>query len=196
MTLPEEFVMDRIIESGKVAQELGAKIVGLGAFTSIVGDAGITVAKNLDIAVTSGNSYTVATAIQGTKEAALILVTTIWGLLSRYRRSAPDELLVVFGKAGKVTNDEGKTIVTPSKIIQGGVAFCANSISQSMSLNQGWSLIFSIPFDPNRNSSFLWSNPLTKSTDSRLQSAGCSPGFICTKVVDSFSLYSFLCIPA
>lgn len=43
--LPEEFVMDRIIESGKVAQELGAKIVGLGAFTSIVGDAGITVAK-------------------------------------------------------------------------------------------------------------------------------------------------------
>lgn len=52
--LPEEFVMDRIIESGKVAQELGAKIVGLGAFTSIVGDAGITVAKNLDIAVTSG----------------------------------------------------------------------------------------------------------------------------------------------
>ena len=33
--LPEEFVMDRIIESGKVAQELGAKIVGLGAFTSI-----------------------------------------------------------------------------------------------------------------------------------------------------------------
>ena len=68
--LPEEFVMDRIIQSGQVAQELGAKIVGLGAFTSIVGDAGITVAKNLDIAVTSGNSYTVATAIQGTKEAA------------------------------------------------------------------------------------------------------------------------------
>lgn len=31
--------------------------------------------------------------------------------------------MVVFGKAGKVTNDEGKTIVTPSKIIQGGGAF-------------------------------------------------------------------------
>lgn len=71
--LPEEFVMDRIIESGKVAQELGAKIVGLGAFTSIVGDAGITVANNLDIAVTSGNSYTVATAIMGTKQAAQLM---------------------------------------------------------------------------------------------------------------------------
>lgn len=73
MELPEEFVMDRIIESGKIAQELGAKIVGLGAFTSVVGDAGITIAKNLDIAVTSGNSYTVATAIQGTKQAALLM---------------------------------------------------------------------------------------------------------------------------
>lgn len=71
--LPEEFVMDRIIESGKVAQELGAKIVGLGAFTSIVGDAGITVAQNLNIAVTSGNSYTVATAIEGTKMAAKMM---------------------------------------------------------------------------------------------------------------------------
>lgn len=71
--LPEEFVMDRIIEAGKIAQELGAKIVGLGAFSSIIGDAGITVAENLDIAVTSGNSYTVATALQGTKEAVALM---------------------------------------------------------------------------------------------------------------------------
>lgn len=73
LTLPEEFVMDRIIESGKIAQSLGAKIVGLGAFTSIVGDAGITVAKNLDIAVTTGNSYTVATAVAATKKAAVLM---------------------------------------------------------------------------------------------------------------------------
>lgn len=71
--LPEEFVVDRIIETGKIAQELGAKIVGLGAFTSIVGDAGVTVAENLDIAVTSGNSYTVATALEGTREAARLM---------------------------------------------------------------------------------------------------------------------------
>lgn len=73
VTLPEEFVIDRIIECGKIAQDLGAKIVGLGAFTSIVGDAGITIAKNLDIAVTSGNSYTVATALQGTEEAVTLM---------------------------------------------------------------------------------------------------------------------------
>ena len=65
--------MDRIIETGKIGQQLGAKIIGLGAFSSIVGDAGITVAKNLDIAVTTGNSYTVATALEGTKEAARLM---------------------------------------------------------------------------------------------------------------------------
>lgn len=73
VTLPEEFVIERIIECGKIAQDLGAKIVGLGAFTSIVGDGGITVANNLDIAVTSGNSYTVATAVEGTEKAVTLL---------------------------------------------------------------------------------------------------------------------------
>ena len=38
--------------------------------TSVVGDAGITIAKNLDIAVTSGNSYTVFTALEGARQAA------------------------------------------------------------------------------------------------------------------------------
>lgn len=71
--LPEQFVLNRIIQAGKLAEKLGAKIVGLGAFTSVVGDAGLTIAKNLDIAVTSGNSYTVATALEGTKAAAKIM---------------------------------------------------------------------------------------------------------------------------
>lgn len=73
MELPEPFVINRIIQAGKVAEKCGAKIVGLGAFTSVVGDAGITIAKNLNIAVTSGNSYTVATALQGTQEAAKLM---------------------------------------------------------------------------------------------------------------------------
>ena len=71
--LPEEFVIDRIVETGKIAEKLGAKILGLGAFTSIVGDAGITIADRLNIAVTSGNSYTVATALEGTREATRLM---------------------------------------------------------------------------------------------------------------------------
>ncbi|MCS7209387.1 MAG: hypothetical protein NZ874_07430 [Fimbriimonadales bacterium] len=64
LQLPLEFVYQKIIRCGQIAQELGAEILGLGAFTSVVGDGGITVARHLDIAVTTGNSYTVATAIE------------------------------------------------------------------------------------------------------------------------------------
>lgn len=70
MTLPEDYVLGKIIDCARVAQESGAKIVGLGAFTSVVGDGGITIAKNVDIAVTTGNSFTIATGIQGALKAA------------------------------------------------------------------------------------------------------------------------------
>ncbi|WP_177504303.1 shikimate dehydrogenase [Anaerosinus sp.] len=73
LELPQEYVIKKIIKTGKLAEKLGAKILGLGAFTSVVGDAGITIAKNLSIPVTTGNSYTVATAIEGTKLAAKLM---------------------------------------------------------------------------------------------------------------------------
>lgn len=73
MELPEPYVMRKIIEAAKKAEDLGAKIVGLGAFTSVVGDAGISVDKAVGIAVTTGNSYTVATALQGIDHAAKLL---------------------------------------------------------------------------------------------------------------------------
>jgi len=64
LELPLEVVYDKIVRCGQIAQELGAEIIGLGAFTSVVGDGGITIASRLNIAVTTGNSYTVATAIE------------------------------------------------------------------------------------------------------------------------------------
>ena len=45
--------------------------MGLGAFTSVVGDAGITVANESDIAVTSGNSLTVAATLEAAKQAVI-----------------------------------------------------------------------------------------------------------------------------
>lgn len=60
---PFPFVADRIRRCGFLAERKGAKIIGLGAFTSVAGDGGITVKNGLRIAVTTGNSYTVATAL-------------------------------------------------------------------------------------------------------------------------------------
>lgn len=73
LTLPTQVVIKKIIKAGRLAEKLGAKILGLGAMTAVVGDAGITVAKALDIPVTTGNSYTVYTAIEGVQKAAEIM---------------------------------------------------------------------------------------------------------------------------
>ena len=65
LELPLAEVNAKLEKCGKIAEDLGAKILGLGAFTSVVGDGGITLSTKLNIAVTTGNSYTVATAIEG-----------------------------------------------------------------------------------------------------------------------------------
>lgn len=64
-----ELAYDRIAECARLAEAEGAKIMGLGAFTSVVGDGGVTVSKRANIGITTGNSYTVATAIEGTLQA-------------------------------------------------------------------------------------------------------------------------------
>src|SRR5262249_7174662 len=64
-SLPLDFVYDKLEKCGRLAEDLGAGIIGLGAFTSVVGDGGVTLADRLNIAVTTGNSYTVATAVEG-----------------------------------------------------------------------------------------------------------------------------------
>ena len=70
MKLPEQEVYRKIIACGHLAEKLGAKILGLGAYTSIVGDAGVTIADRLDIPVTTGDSYTVVMAVEAVHEAA------------------------------------------------------------------------------------------------------------------------------
>jgi len=73
MELPERNVYRKIIQTGRMAEQLGAQILGLGAFTSVVGDAGITIAKHLDIPVTTGDSYTVSLAVQAIRDAAKVM---------------------------------------------------------------------------------------------------------------------------
>src|SRR3990172_6768601 len=70
LQLPEGTVYRKIIQTGRMAEKLGADILGLGAFTSVVGDAGVTIARALDVAVTTGDSYTVAMAVQAIREGA------------------------------------------------------------------------------------------------------------------------------
>ena len=73
MELPERAVYRKIIQAGRMAEKLGANILGLGAFTSVVGDAGVTIANALEIPVTTGDSFTVAMAVQAIREAAHVM---------------------------------------------------------------------------------------------------------------------------
>ena len=116
-TLPIDEVYDKIAKCGDVAADLGADIIGLGAFTSVVGDGGISVAKRTKIrAVTTGNSYTVATAIEGTvracKELEIDLPTAtlaIVGATGSIGRTCAKVLSRSFGKTILVGRDMSRT---------------------------------------------------------------------------------------
>jgi predicted amino acid dehydrogenase len=63
------FTYDGILRAADKAAQMGARILGLGAFTKVVGDAGITVARQSPIPVTSGNSLTIAATLESAKQA-------------------------------------------------------------------------------------------------------------------------------
>ncbi len=67
LTRPPEFTYSRINRAVQDAAERGAKIVGLGAFTKVVGDAGVTIAQRASIPVTTGNSLTIAATLETAK---------------------------------------------------------------------------------------------------------------------------------
>lgn len=84
--LPEYFTnkkkkkaaLRRVKRACEKAARKGAKIIGLGAFTAIVGEKGRKVAKHMSTykhssAITTGNTYTVVTAIEGTKKASELM---------------------------------------------------------------------------------------------------------------------------
>lgn len=68
-----EFTYRRLLEAAAMAQRLGAQIMGLGAFTKVVGDAGVTVAKRAPLPITTGNSYSASGALWAAHDAMLRL---------------------------------------------------------------------------------------------------------------------------
>ena len=73
LRLKPETVYKKIIQTGRLAEKLGARILGLGAFTSVIGDAGVTISRALDIPVTTGDSYTVHVAVEAVREGARVM---------------------------------------------------------------------------------------------------------------------------
>jgi fatty aldehyde-generating acyl-ACP reductase len=70
LEFPREEVYERILRAIEIGVELGAQIAGLGAFTGVVGDAGITINERAPIPVTTGNSLTIASGVASLFRAA------------------------------------------------------------------------------------------------------------------------------
>ena len=64
-----EFTYRRLLAAADMAEKLGAQIMGLGAFTKVVGDAGVTVARRARIPITTGNSYSASGALWAAADA-------------------------------------------------------------------------------------------------------------------------------
>ena len=64
-----EFTYARLLAAADKAKKLGAQIMGLGAFTKVVGDAGVTVAKQAPLPITTGNSYSASGALWAAHDA-------------------------------------------------------------------------------------------------------------------------------
>jgi predicted amino acid dehydrogenase len=64
-----EFTYRRLLAAAGMAEKMGAQIMGLGAFTKVVGDAGVTVARRATIPITTGNSYSASGALWAAADA-------------------------------------------------------------------------------------------------------------------------------
>jgi fatty aldehyde-generating acyl-ACP reductase len=81
----------RVLQSVKLAQKMGAHIVGLGAFTSIVTKDGRDLIGKTDVGLTTGNPHSAAIAVQNVIMAAVLT-----------NLSLPHSTAAIVGAAGSV----------------------------------------------------------------------------------------------
>lgn len=70
MRMPHARAVEEVLDAAKLAQKRGAKIIGLGAYTSVVTQGGLSLKGHGLPALTTGNSYTAVAACQSIRLAA------------------------------------------------------------------------------------------------------------------------------
>jgi predicted amino acid dehydrogenase len=92
-----EFTYRKLLDAARIAERLGAQIMGLGAFTKVVGDAGVTVARRASIPITTGNSYSASGALWAAADAVKRM-----GILSRDEGGRVAGKAMVVGATGAI----------------------------------------------------------------------------------------------
>jgi predicted amino acid dehydrogenase len=98
MNMDEEFLYGRLVKAADLARRHGSLIMGLGAYTKVAGDAGLTVSRRAPLPVTNGNSYSAS----ATMWAARVMVER----MSFVKASPPGEPLrakaMIIGATGSI----------------------------------------------------------------------------------------------
>jgi predicted amino acid dehydrogenase len=97
MSHSPEFTYRQLLAAADMAKKLGAQIMGLGAFTKVVGDAGVTVAKRAPLPITTGNSYSASGALWAAHDAVARL-----GLVKLKKGERIDGKAMVVGATGAI----------------------------------------------------------------------------------------------
>lgn len=97
MSHSPEFTYRQLLAAAEIAKKLGAQIMGLGAFTKVVGDAGVTVARRAPLPITTGNSYSASGALWAASDAVQRL-----GLVSRNGNGKWQGHAMVVGATGAI----------------------------------------------------------------------------------------------
>lgn len=101
---PAEVTYAKIEKICYDAASRGAKIIGLGAYTKIIGDSGVTINRNSPIPVTTGNSLSASATLWGLHEAVVKM-----GLLKRDPSTGmADGMAMVVGATGSIGSVSAK----------------------------------------------------------------------------------------
>lgn len=71
--MDQKYLIRHIVKGGEIAKKLDVKILGLGAYTALVGRRGAQIAKALNLPVTTGTSFTISSSIDAIFLAAKML---------------------------------------------------------------------------------------------------------------------------
>jgi len=149
LELDRNFVLQQIIQAGKVAEALGDKIIGLGGLTSVIGNQGEVVAKNLNIAVTTGNTYTAAATIEAALKAAGLMrmnvnkaTATVVGASGSIGSACAYHLSKIVAKLNLVARNQKRLSVFADSLKNKATAYVSTSIDIKRTIPESDIVIF------------------------------------------------------
>jgi predicted amino acid dehydrogenase len=97
LSMDEELIYHRMVQAAELAKKNGASMMGLGAYTKVVGDAGVTISRRAPIPVTNGNSYSASATLWAARE-----MLTRMGFVTQFDGKRARAKAMIVGATGSI----------------------------------------------------------------------------------------------